>query len=179
MATADLTDANIKAATRLGAPFKVYAGEVSPFRVEVAKRIATPTGGRRTAARTSQSLRHDRAQVRTEVAREFFRAEHGRDPIDAREIAATIAKQSRPRTQTVAGYDLTFSPVKSVSTLWAVADPHVAAQIERAHQAAVQDALSFIERHALFTRQGRNGVRQVNVTRPGGGRVHPPRLPSR
>ena len=105
----------------------------------------------------------DRARVRTEVAREFFRAEHGRDPIDAREIAGSIAKQSRPRTQTVAGYDLTFSPVKSVSTLWAVADPHVAAQIERAHQAAVQDALSFIERHALFTRQGRNGVRQVNV----------------
>ena len=97
------------------------------------------------------------------MAREFFRTEHGRDPIDAREIAATIAKQSRPRTQTVAGYDLTFSPVKSVSTLWAVADPHVAAQIELSHQAAVQDALNFIERHALFTRQGRNGIRQVNI----------------
>jgi AAA domain/TrwC relaxase len=27
----------------------------------------------------------------------------------------------------------------------------------------VRDALSFIERHALFTRQGRNGIRQVNV----------------
>ncbi len=80
-----------------------------------------------------------------------------------REIAATIAKQSRPRTQAVAGYDLTFSPVKSVSTLWAVADLHVAAQIERAHQAAAQDAPNFIERHALFTRQGRNGIRQVNV----------------
>jgi conjugative relaxase-like TrwC/TraI family protein len=51
-----------------------------------------------------------------------------------------------------------------VSSLWAVADPHVAAQIEQAHQAAVHDALTFIERHALFTRQGRNGVRQVNVT---------------
>jgi TrwC relaxase len=38
--TADLTDANIKTATQLGAPFKVYAGEVSPFRIEVAKRIA-------------------------------------------------------------------------------------------------------------------------------------------
>jgi conjugative relaxase-like TrwC/TraI family protein len=83
---------------------------------------------------------------------------------DAREIAGTIARESRPRTQTVAGYDLTFSPVKSVSTLWAVADPHLAGQIEAAHQAAVQDALTFIERHALFTRQGRNGVRQVNVT---------------
>ncbi len=127
---ADLTDANIKAATRLGAPFKVYAGEVSPFRIEVAKRIATrqAAAGQLADESVSAALR---AQVRTEVAREFFRAEHGRDPIDAREIAATIAKQSRPRTQTVAGYDLTFSPVKSVSTLWAVADPHVAALIER------------------------------------------------
>jgi conjugative relaxase-like TrwC/TraI family protein len=64
----------------------------------------------------------------------------------------------------IKAYDLTFSPVKSVSTLWAIADPHVAALIEEAHQAAVRDALGFLERHALFTRQGRNGVRQVNVT---------------
>jgi hypothetical protein len=34
----------------------------------------------------------------------------------SREIVATIAKESRPRTQTVAGYDLTFSPVKSESS---------------------------------------------------------------
>jgi conjugative relaxase-like TrwC/TraI family protein len=159
---ADLTDASIKAATQLGAPFKVYAGDVSPFRVEVARRIAAQqAAGQQADEPVSAALR---AQMRTEVAREFFRAEHGRDPIDTREIAAIIAKLSRPRSQTVAGYDLTFSPVKSVSTLWAVAEPQVAAQIERAHQAAVQDALSFIERHALFTRQGRNGVRQVNVT---------------
>ena len=162
LAAVDLTAANIKAATRLGAPFKVYAGEVSPFRIEVAKRIAArrAAAGQLADESVSAALR---ARVRTEVAREFFRTEHGRDPIDAREIAATIAKESRPRTQTVAGFDLTFSPVKSVSTLWAVADPHVAARIEEAHQAAVQDALNFIERHALFTRQGRNGIRQVNV----------------
>jgi hypothetical protein len=159
---ADLTDASINAATRLGAPFKVCASDVGPFRAEVAKRIAArrATAGQLGDDPVSAAVR---ARVRTEVAREFFRAEHGRDPIDAREIAGTIAKQSRPRTQTVAGYDLTFSPVKSVSTLWAVADPHVAALIEQAHQAAVQDALGFIERRALFTRQGRNGVRQVNV----------------
>jgi conjugative relaxase-like TrwC/TraI family protein len=163
LAVADLTDANMKAATRLGAPFKVYAGDVRPFRIEVAKRIATRRAatGQLGDESVSAALR---AQVRTEVAREFFRNQHGRNPIDAREIAATIARASRPRTQTVAGYDLTFSPVKSVSSLWAVADVHVAAEIERAHQAAVQDALSFIERRALFTRQGRNGVRQVNVT---------------
>jgi conjugative relaxase-like TrwC/TraI family protein len=67
------------------------------------------------------------------------------------------------RTNTVAGYDLTFSPVKSVSTLRAVADPAVAVAIERAHQAAVEDALAFTERHALFTRTGPQGIRQVNV----------------
>jgi conjugative relaxase-like TrwC/TraI family protein len=158
---ADLTNTNIRAATMLGAPFKIYPGDVSPYRAEVAKRIA--------AQQPAGQLGDDpasaavRARIRTEVAREFFRNEYGRDPIDAREIAATIARESRPRTQTVAGYDLTFSPVKSVSSLWAVADAHVAALIEEAHQAAAQDALRFIERRALFTRQGRNGVRQVNV----------------
>jgi len=35
--------------------------------------------------------------------------------------------------------------------------------IERAHQAAVKDALAFIEKHALFTRTGPQGIRQVNV----------------
>jgi conjugative relaxase-like TrwC/TraI family protein len=158
----ELTDTNLRAATQLGLPFKVYSREVSTFRVEVAKRIAARQPAGQSAVGPISAT--DRARVRTEVAREFFRAEHGRNPTDAREIAATIAKESRPRTQTVAGYDLTFSPVKSVSSLWAVANPHVAALIEEAHQAAVQDALRFIERHALFTRQGRNGVRQINVT---------------
>ena len=105
----------------------------------------------------------NQARVRTEVAREFFLTEHGREPIDAPELAGQIAKNSRPRTQTVAGYDLTFSPVKSVSTLWAVAGPAVAAVIEQAHQIAVQDALRYIEEHALFTRTGPQGIRQVNV----------------
>jgi conjugative relaxase-like TrwC/TraI family protein len=60
---------------------------------------------------------------------------------------------SRPAAESVAGYDLTFSPVKSVSTLWALADPHIAALIESAHHAAVRDALIFIEKHAHFTRE--------------------------
>ena len=89
--------------------------------------------------------------MRTEVAREFFLSEHGLEPIDARELAGQIAKAPLPRMRTVAGYGLTFSPVKSVSTLWAVAEPAVAALIEQAHQAAVKDALAFIEKHALFT----------------------------
>jgi conjugative relaxase-like TrwC/TraI family protein len=158
----DLTERDYQVATRLGAPFKIINGDVSPFRVEVAKRIGAiqTAAGKPAGAALPAS---DRARVRTDVARQFFLAEHGREPIDARELAAQIAKDSRPRTQTVAGYDLTFSPVKSVSTLWAVAEPAVAAVIERAHRAAVQDALTFIEQHVLFTRTGPQGIRQVNV----------------
>jgi conjugative relaxase-like TrwC/TraI family protein len=158
----DLTERNYEAMTRLGTPFKILEHDVRPFRVEVAKRIA----GINEAAGLPGDWpvpAGDRARVRTEVAREFFVAEHGREPVDARELAGQIARDSRPRTQTVAGYDLTFSPVKSVSTLWAVADPTIAAIIEGAHQAAVKDALRFIEEHALFTRTGPQGIRQVNV----------------
>ena len=158
----DLTERDYQDAARLGAPFKIVNGDVSPFRLEVAKRLgAIQTAGGLAAGVALPAT--DRARARTEVARQFFLAEHGREPMDARELAGQIAKNTRPRTQTVAGYDLTFSPVKSVSTLWAVADPAVAAVIERAHQAAVKDALAFIEQHALFTRSGPQGIRQVNV----------------
>ena len=158
----DLTTQDFQNVARLGAPFKIVDNDLRPFRVEVAKRIAALNTAIGWPADASIAAA-DRARVRTQVAREFFLTEHGREPGDARELAGQIAKDSRPRTQTVAGYDLTFSPVKSVSTLWAVADPAVAAVIERAHQAAVQDALAFIEKHALFTRTGRQGIRQVNV----------------
>src|SRR6478672_5510620 len=159
----DLSDRDFKVVTRLGVPFKVYSAEATAFQVEVAKRIEDHAA----------SLGHprdypvgvaDRARIRSQVAAEMFRAEHGRDPRDARELSGAIAKLSRPKTTTVGGYDLTFSPVKSVSTLWAIAPPEVAAQVELAHNEAVADALAFIEKHALYTREGTNGVCQVDVT---------------
>ena len=180
-----LTTRDYQEVTQLGAPFKIFDGDVSPFRLEVARRIATINSA---AGLPSEAPLPavDRARVRTEVAREFFAAEHGREPMDARELAGQIAKDSRPRTQTVAGYDLTFSPVKSVSTLWAVADPAVAALIEQAHQASVRDALAFIEKHALFTRTGpqadANSIPPTTFRRarmaPPRARTHAPRTPT-
>ena len=157
----DFIGQDLRDVMRLGAPFKIM-DEATPFRVEVAQRVAALNAAIGEPVDASVAAA-DRARIRTQVAREFFVAEHGRAPIDARELAGQIAKSSRPRAQTVAGFDLTFSPVKSVSTLWAVAEPGVAAVIERAHQAAVNDALTFIEKQALFTRTGPQGIRQVNV----------------
>src|SRR5215218_1747531 len=155
----DLTLQDFQNVARLGAPFKIVDNEMRPFRLEVAKRIAALNAAIGWPADASTAAA-DRARVRTQVAREFFLAEHGREPVNARELTGQIAEDSRPRTQTVAGYDLTFSPVKSVSTLGAVAEPALAAVIERAHEVAVQDALMFIENHALFSRTGPQGLRR-------------------
>ena len=113
---ADLTGQDFQDVMRLGAPFKIM-DDATPFRVEVAKRVAALNAAIGEPVDASV-VAADRARIRTEVAREFFVAEHGRAPVDAGELAGQIAKSSRPRAQTVAGFDLTFSPVKSVSTLW-------------------------------------------------------------
>src|SRR3954453_23135287 len=70
---------------------------------------------------------------------------------------------SGPRVS-VAGYDLTFSPVKSVSALWALANPELAAEVESAHADAVADTVGWLERTAVYTRLGTGGIRQVDVT---------------
>lgn len=55
----------------------------------------------------------ERARIRTALARTMFAETHGRAPADARELSGFLARASRPASMAVAGYDLTFSPVKS------------------------------------------------------------------
>jgi conjugative relaxase-like TrwC/TraI family protein len=105
-----------------------------------------------------------RAQIRTTLARQRFADQYGREPADDRELSGFIARNTRARTTAVAGYDVTFSPVKSVSALWAVAPLEVARDIEQCHAAAVTDALAFMEAHGAFTRSGAAGVAQVDTT---------------
>jgi DNA primase catalytic core len=156
------TEQDVRDAVRLGQPFRVYPHDVSPYRLEVARRLQQLNLDREQPGDVAVDA-ESRARIRTEVGLEYFRADYGRAPLNSRELAGHIARLSRQQTTAVAGFDLTFSPVKSVSALWAVAEPALAAAIERAHHAAVADALSFIEQHALFTRTGTNGVRQVDV----------------
>src|SRR6266542_5146400 len=57
----------------------------------------------------------------------------------------------------VAGYDLVFSPPKSVSLLHALGSDDVRHAVDQAHLAAWQAALSYLEREACVTRRGKNG----------------------
>ncbi|WP_195210400.1 MobF family relaxase [Actinomarinicola tropica] len=62
------------------------------------------------------------------------------------------------------GFDATFSAPKSVSALWALSpDPWIRAEVLAAHDAAVDAALGWFERHGAVTRRGRDGVLQVDT----------------
>ena len=88
-------------------------------------------------------------------------------------------RQPRQLTTSVAGYDLTFTPVKSVSALWAIAPVEVSKRIEAAHHQAVADALEYLQAHAAFTRTGADGVAQVDTTDSSPPLFDPPRHPRR
>ncbi len=71
----------------------------------------------------------------------FLSLMDGRDPSGA-QLGRAYNDES------VRGYDVTFSAPKSVSTLWALGDEHVAGESLAAHDTAVRAVLEFAERHA-------------------------------
>ncbi|MEV6072066.1 MobF family relaxase [Nocardia sp. NPDC052001] len=148
-------------ATRLGRPYRLYQGG-NEFRERCAAAYALHNadhGLPRSAAIDDDA----RAGIRSRVAISMFTEMIGRAPLDARELSGWVARNSRPQSAAVAGFDITFSPVKSVSALWAIAPKPVSDAIFAAHNKAIDDAVPWLEKHAIFSRLGANGVRQVNV----------------
>lgn len=149
-------------AAHLGRPFTIRSGETAFQR---ALAVAYREHNARAGLRWNAPIADDaRATIRTTVARQRFADEYGREAADDRELSGYIARNIRARTTAVAGYDTVYSPVKSVSTLWAIAPLEIAAVIEECHDAAVADALAFQESVAAFTRTGAGGVAQVDTT---------------
>jgi conjugative relaxase-like TrwC/TraI family protein len=58
----------------------------------------------------------------------------------------------------VKGFDLCFRAPKSVSVLAGLGDPDIERLVHACHDRAVTAALGYPERHATWTRRGRNGV---------------------
>lgn len=102
-------------------------------------------------------------QIRSRVAVQVFKEEYGRAPLSAAELSAYVIEQTRQEKAAVAGFDVSFSPVKSISSLWAVADIDTARQIEAIHDEAVAECIAWIESNAAYTRRGRAGVQQVET----------------
>ncbi|WP_225331228.1 MobF family relaxase [Mycobacterium intracellulare] len=149
-------------AAKLGRKFYIRDGETTFARaLAVAYRDHNEEAGAHWNAPIDAPTR---AAIRTVIARRMFAEQYGRAPADDRELSGFIARETRARTTAVAGYDLTFSPVKSVSALWAIAPLDVAKVVEECQYAAVADALAWLETHAAFTRSGTDGVAQVDTT---------------
>jgi conjugative relaxase-like TrwC/TraI family protein len=91
----------------------------------------------------------------------LIRAETGRAPTEA-EIGKTRADEARRARGAVAGYDLVFTPVKSLVLLWALDErPWVRQAVRAIHEQARDSALALLEEHAAFTRTGDTGQAQL------------------
>lgn len=104
----------------------------------------------------------DRKKIQNRVAGAMFRNAHGRDATGV-ELATFVANNTAPRQQSVAGYDLVFTPTKSVSMAWGLGDEKLRTGIEAAHEAAISDVVSYLEEHAIYARRGRGGVEQIDT----------------
>ena len=89
---------------------------------------------------------------------DFHRLYNGFAPSGGGKLTQNAGSERRS-----AGLDLTFSADKSVSALWAVADPELRAEIERAHNDAARGALEeTVLRHCAYTRiRNRDGDIEV------------------
>lgn len=80
---------------------------------------------------------------------EMFKAlAEGRHPVTGAPLVQKAGEDHR------AGWDVTLSPPKSVSTIWGLGDADTRAEIESAHQEAVARTLAYLEGHAAYTRRG-------------------------
>ncbi len=102
--------------------------------------------------------------VRYDVAREYLAKDNPRGPVDDAAVRKFFAERGSKIRQPVSGYDLVFTPSKSVSVLWGLADRDTARVIEGAHERSWRRALAWLEGEAALTRKGAGGLSQINAT---------------
>lgn len=158
---AGLTEHEAEKACRLGRPFAVRRNGSPEFQQSLKRRhvAANLAAGRPANTRLDPDVL---AQIRSEVAAEFFAREFGRAPETPLELHRAVAVWSRPVAVTIAGVDLTVSPTKSFSTLWALAPLATSQQLEELHRQAVAKVVEYLETQA-FSRVGPHGVRNVET----------------
>lgn len=105
------------------------------------------------------------------IYEQFVHPETGKE-LGARPIQSTTAPEgaqtpignaARSEREAVAGFDLTFSVPKSVSVLWALAEPKLQADLAAAHRQAVEECMGWLERNVIQARAGHGGVAWVAV----------------
>jgi conjugative relaxase-like TrwC/TraI family protein len=84
------------------------------------------------------------------------------DPVSGESLGGRLSVPGN--SAPVAGFDLTFSPSKSVSTAWALADEATKAVIADCHRQAIDYVISYAEGHVFHSRSGAGGIVEEDVT---------------
>lgn len=100
--------------------------------------------------------------IRHRVGAVMYRKQHGVEPTD-KQLVAFIARESKPKSNSVAGFDMVFTPPKSVSMAWGLGDESLREGVQQAHEAAISDVVKFLEEQVIMTRRGAGGVRQIDI----------------
>lgn len=134
-----------------------YAG-VTPFTLRVEEEVSRHRRMHDGAEPTTAEMK----KIRFRVGAQMFRDERGIEPSNA-QLVQFVAQNSKAPQKAVAGFDLVFTPPKSVSIAWGLGDEQLRRGIESAHERAIQDVIRHLEKNVVMTRRGRNGVRQIDT----------------
>lgn len=105
----------------------------------------------------------ERDGIRWQVATEMVRASSDGGRVTDAEVKRYLANRGAEERKAVAGYDLVFTPVKSISVLWGLGGDEVRQQITEAHKAAWKEAFEWVQSEAALTRIGAGGVAQLET----------------
>lgn len=101
-------------------------------------------------------------EIRHRVGAVLYRQQHGVEPSD-KQLVSFIARESKPKSNSVAGFDMVFTPPKSVSLAWGLGDESLREGVQQANEAAIADVVKFLEEQVIMTRRGAGGVRQIDI----------------
>ncbi|MEX6462818.1 MobF family relaxase [Dietzia cinnamea] len=145
-------------ACKLSRAYPLYSGDVPVLAaISAAEKSFLTAEGRRPTP-------DERNQLAESVARPFYRDKYGYEHASGEDVIAWVNRERDKVRQAVAGFDFTFSPVKSVSVLWALSDEQTASKVAALHHEAVAEALRWAEDNAIYTRVGAGGIEQVKTT---------------
>ena len=166
-----LTSGELKAAHNAGkkAQDKLYqqreASQLHPEYTAIndfTKRINEEIARHRRMHDGAEPTKRQMQEIRFRVGGELYRAQRGIEPTHA-QLRQFIAENSKKHQTAIAGFDLVFTPSKSVSIAWGLGDKQLRKDIEAAHEHAIQDVVRHLENTVIMTRRGHNGIRQIDT----------------
>ena len=126
------------------------------------KRVSEEVARHRRMRDGTEPTKRQMQEIRFRVGGELYRAQRGIEPTHA-QLRQFIAENSKRHQTAIAGFDLVFTPSKSVSIAWGLGDKELRKNIEAAHEHAIQDVVRHLESNVVMTRRGHNGIRQIDT----------------